>query len=381
MNLKEKQKIMALKWLTIAFVFIACGSLIYLATVRQVESRPASEWQSESWQQPDRLLPTETPSRLLALTDLPPLDPAPTPDDFLAAVRKSTLAGCDASVLTISWPALEPRKGQLTFSELKAAVELHKGRFLFLGIQVVNTTVKELPADLQEKPFDDPEVLQRFRLLLDAIAPLLKNRIRFLSIGNETDVYLSAHPDEAEAYATFLNAAHRHAKSIAPALTVSTTVSEAGALQPNIRELVRPMDAHFLTYYHGQHGMVGTFKDPRSATQDILAIAAQLDDRPIVFQEIGFPAQELLGSAEEQAIFVNGVFDAWAELGSRVPMVNYFMMYDFPKNFVNEQMSYYGVTDETKRLANFIGSLGLHESDGTPRAGWDVFVRRGTEPR
>jgi hypothetical protein len=370
-----------MKWLLITFVVLVFGSLIYLAPVHQAESRPASEWQSESWQQSDRLLPTETPSRLLALTDLPPLDPAPTPDDFLAAVRKSTLAGCDAAVLTISWPALEPRKGKLTFGELEGAVELHKGRFLFLGIQVVNTTVKELPADLQGKSFDDPEVLKRFRLLLDSIAPLLKNRIRFLSIGNETDVYLSAHSDEAEAYATFLNAAHRHAKSIAPELTVSTTVTEAGALQQNIRELVRPMDAHFLTYYHGQHGMEGTFKDPTSAKQDILAIAAQLDDRPIVFQEIGFPAHELLGSPEEQAVFVNGVFDAWAELGGRVPMVNYFMMYDFPKTFVREQMSYYGVTDETERLANFIGSLGLHESDGTPRAGWKVFVRRGTEPR
>jgi len=62
-------------------------------------------------------------------------------------------------------------------------------------------------------------------------------------------------------------------------------------------------------------------------------------------------------------------------------MINYFMMYDFPKTFVSEQVSYYGVTDETERLTDFIGSLGLHESDGTPRAGWKVFVSRGTEPR
>ncbi|MES9971227.1 MAG: hypothetical protein ABW092_14425 [Candidatus Thiodiazotropha sp.] len=370
-----------MKWLFLTIVIFISGYLIYFTTPHQAESRLASEWNSESWQQPDGFLAKEIPSRLLAITDLPPLDPVPRPEDFVAAVRKSTLAGCDAAVLTISWPALEPQQGQFTFDQLKEALELQKGRFLFLGIQVVNTTVKEFPFDLQEKPFDDPDVLKRFHLLLDAIAPLLKNRIRFLSIGNETDVYLSIYPDETEAYATFLNAARRHAKSIAPDLIVSTTVTEAGALQSDIRELVRHMDAHFLTYYHGQHGMKGTFKNPRSATKDILAIATRLDDRPIVFQEIGFPAHESLGSPEKQAIFVNGVFDAWAELGSRVPMINYFMMYDFPKTFVTEQLSYYGVSDETERLSNFVGSLGLHESDGTPRAAWKVFVRRGTEAR
>ncbi|MCA9738131.1 MAG: hypothetical protein KC645_10960 [Gemmatimonadetes bacterium] len=327
--------------------------------------------------QPDPLLPSQPPARLLAISDLPRLDPAPTAEAFIAAIDKSTRAGCNAAVVTISWSALEPRPGRFTLESLKDAVDLQRGRFLFLGIQVVNTTVRAMPADLASQAFDDPEVLTRFRRLLEELAPLLRNRVRYLSIGNETDIYLSGHPTEADAYSTFLDEARRHARSLAPGLTVGTTLTDAGALREEFRDLFAGMDAHFLTYYHGHHGLDGAFKEPETTKRDLLVLAASLDPRPIVFQEIGFPAHESLGSPEKQATFVNGVFDAWDELGDRVQMMNYFMLYDFPEEFVRGLVSYYGVTHETERLANFIGSLGLHGSDGHPRPAWEVFQRRG----
>lgn len=368
-----------MKWILATIVLVVCGVIFYILVAQDVESRPASEWQKELWMQPDPQLPHEMPARLLAITDLPPLNPMPTPADYAAAISKSKQSGCNAAVLTISWHDLESQAGRFTFDALKGAVELHSGRALFLGIQVVNTTVRDMPADLRPKPFDAPEVLARFRAVLDALKPLLQNRVRFLSIGNETDIYLSVHPDEAEAFETFLNAGYRYAKSLAPNLTVGTTLTDGAALQPEFRKLVQSMDAHFLTYYHGQHGVSGAFKDPETTKQDILALAGGLDARPIVFQEIGFPAHESLGSPEGQVAFVNGVFDAWDELGSRVALVNYFMMYDFPKSFAEELVTYYGVTDETERLANFIGSLGLHTTDGRPRPAWEVFSSKGNE--
>lgn len=366
-------------WKLLGLIAATVFGLLLVLTLTSAgdSSRPASEWQAEAWMQGDTTLPNTTPARVLALTDLPPLAPAPTPDDILAAIKKSKQAGCNAAVLSFSWPALEPRKGAFTLDELKGSVVINEGRFLFLGIQVLNTTVKDLPTDLQGKQFDDPQVLERFRSFLDALAPFLRNRVRYLSIGNESDIYLSAHPDEIEAFGVFLNSAQQHVKKIAPKLSVSTTLTDAGALRPEIQELIKHMDAHFLTYYHGQHGVEGAFKDTEKTKEDILALAAKLDDRPIIFQEIGFPAHQEIGSPEKQAEFVNGVFDAWDELGSRVPLVNYFMMYDFPEAFVKEQVSYYGVTDNTEPLVRFMSSLGLHKVDGTPRPSWNVFKRRG----
>lgn len=371
-------KRIAISLLVVAFsLWIAFMAILMYMMNSGPNARPASDWQSESWMQKDETLPEKMPSRILAMTDLPPLEPAPTPKDIMAAVAKSKDAGCNAAVLTFSWPSLESSPGKYSFDELKSSVELNSGRFLFLGIQVVNTTVKELPADLQGKPFDDPDVIQRFGELLDALGPLLRNRIRFLSIGNETDVYLGANPAELTAFTTFLNKSRQQAKSISENIQVGTTLTDGGALRADCQELVQSMDAHFLTYYHGQHGLEGSFKDAASTSDDLIALAAALDTRPIVFQEIGYPAHPSIGSEQQQAMFVNGVFDAWDQLGDRVPMINYFMMYDFPREFVESQVAYYGVSDETEQLANFIGSLGLHQTDGTPRSGWEIFQQRG----
>lgn len=359
----------------IATATFALLIILALASTEKNVSRPSSEWQAEQWMHPTTTLPT--PTRVLALTDLPSLDPTPGPNNILAAIKKSKQAGCNGAVLSFSWPALEPQHDILTLEDLKNSVIINEGRFLFLGIQVLNTTVKDLPTDLQGERFNDPQVLERFRSFLDALAPLLRNRVHYLSIGNESDIYLSAHPDEIKAFSVFLNSAHKHLKKIAPDLIVSTTLTDAGALRPEFQQLIQHMDAHFLTYYHEQHRLAGKFKDTTNTKEEILALTAQLDNRPIIFQEIGFPAHEKIGSPLKQAEFVNGVFDAWDELGSRVPLLNYFMMYDFPKAFVEEQISYYGISGNTESSVIFLSSLGLHKADGTPRPSWKVFVRRG----
>ncbi|QDT95802.1 glycoside hydrolase 5 family protein [Gimesia aquarii] len=366
-------------WKLLGAILVIVLSLWFIFSLPVVPSHSASFWQAESWMQKDSTLPETIPSRVLALTDLPPLEPAPTPDILLAAIQKSKEVGCDGAVLTYSWPSLEPRPGDLTLEELKNGIVINKGRVLFLGIQVLNTTVKDLPTDLQTKRFDDPQVIERFQSFLDALAPLLQNRVRYLSIGNESDIYLTAHPDEINAYATFLNSAYKHAKKIAPDLIVGTTLTDAGALQPEFQQLVKNADAHFLTYYHGQVGVEGTFKDTTKVKEEILKLSTKLDERPIVFQEIGFPAHDQISSAEKQAEFVNGVFDAWDELNSRVPFLNYFMMYDFPESIINDQLTYYGVDDDTKPLVRFLTTLGLHQVDGTPRESWSVFEQRAKE--
>lgn len=366
-------------WKLLGAILVIVFGLWFIFSLPVVPSHSAKHWQAESWMQKDSTLPEKIPPRVLALTDLPPLEPAPSPEVLLAAIQKSKEAGCNGAVLTYSWPSLEPRQGEFTLEELKNGVVINEGRVLFLGIQVLNTTVKDLPADLQTKRFDDPQVIERFHSFLDALAPLLQNRIRYLSIGNESDIYLSANPNEIGAFETFLNAATEHAKKIAPNLIIGTTLTDAGALRPEFQQLIKNTDAHFLTYYHGQVGVEGAFKDTAKVKEEILTLATKLDDRAIIFQEIGFPAHDKISSAAKQVEFVNGVFDAWDELNTRVPFLNYFMMYDFPESIVKDQLTYYGVKEDTEPLVRFLTSLGLHKADGTPRESWNVFEKRAKE--
>ena len=355
------------------FAGFVITALISIA-VFYVLSSPAGTTVGDDWMRADGSLPAVTPSRLLAITDLPPLSPTPRPEDFIAALQKSAAVGVNAAVLTYSWPSLESKE-TYTFDDLSIQTTLNEGRYLYLGIQVINTTTRELPGELRARAFDDPLVLQRFRDLLDALAPFLRNRVRYLSIGNEIDIYLQLRPEERAAFKVFLDNAYTYLKEVAPNVVIGTTLTDAGIRNPAFRAIGESMDAYFLTYYHGMHGMEGGFQDPALAKESIVALVDGLD-KPVVFQEIGFPAHARLASEAQQAEFVTGVFDAWEALGSRVEFLNYFMMYDFPMDFAERQMKYYGVTEETDEFLAFLTSLGLHDVDGRARPAWDVFAKR-----
>lgn len=357
---------------------VAISMLWCISVTAQSFTGHSSNWQkSFYWQQPDPLLPSPLPARLLGLTDLPLLAPPPTPKDTIEAINKSRAAGCNAAVLSFSWPSLEPKPHSYQFDELLSAIRLNQGRALFLGIQVINTTTKELPHDLRDKSFDDAVVLSRFSDLLDALQPLLNQRLHFLAIGNEVDVYLAGHPDELAAYQRFLTHNNEHLKKIAPELIIGSTVTSTSATKPEIQWLTQSLDAHFLTFYTTHQGLDTDTNDGATHyTQQLHQLAQSLDQRPLVFQEVGSPTHPELGSEQQQSQFINALFDTWELLGDRIRLINYFLLYDFPEEFVTQLIGYYGATDEQKTLNHFIGSLGLHDAQGKPKSGWKTFVER-----
>jgi hypothetical protein len=231
---------------------------------------------------------------------------------------------------------------------------------------------------LRGKRLDNSEVIRRFRVLLDGLKPLLQSKVLYLSIGNEVDVYLGLHPDEFDPFKRFLEEARVYAKTLAPHLVVGTTVTDHALGKPKFISLTKHMDAHFFTYYHGPKGTEVGFRNPAMTKDDLVALADRLDARPLVIQEIGYPSHTSLSSAEKQAAFVRGFFDAWDELGPRIPFANYFMLYDFPKSFAEGQVAYHGLTEDLDTFVNFASSLGLHDTNGQSRPAWGVFRRRGS---
>lgn len=87
-----------------------------------------------------------------------------------------------------------------------------------------------------------------------------------------------------------------------------------------------------------------------------MALANSLDARPLVIQEIGYPSHTSLSSPDRQAAFVRGFFDAWDELGPRLPFANYFMLYDFPRAFAESQIDCYGLNEDLDSFVDFPGA-------------------------
>ncbi len=95
-------------------------------------------------------------------------------------------------------------------------------------------------------------------------------------------------------------------------------------------------------------------------------------NRPVVLQEIGYPAGQLnMSSPAMQAEFVRQFFDAWDEVGGAIPFLNYFQLHDFPDDLCDAFLGYYGISAPAFR--EFLCTLGLRKANGEARPAWRAF--------
>jgi hypothetical protein len=320
-------------------------------------------------------------SQTLGIIYNPPSEPPPTAWDYLISVGMADNAGINGAVVAYRWSQIEPTAGELDVTQ--AADDLNMtsrwlGYTTLLGIQLLNTTDKETPADLLDVSFDDPRMLERFEALFEALLPHLNENVRYLSIGNEVDGYLAAHPEEWEAYRAFYEAAAAYVHQAAPSLQVGITFTFGGALTypDEFAWLNEASDVIILTYYPSSEGF--TFDNPAAPLDDFPRMVEIAGGRPVVLQEVGFASSELLGSSEaDQAAFVSSVFSAWEQAGNAVPFLDFFLLHDLPDQMCSELEAYYGLQHE--RFHAFLCTLGLRRADGTPKQAWDTFAEQASQ--
>ena len=137
-------------------------------------------------------------------------DPQPDAANPLDDVFGQTIAaGADLYALSLYWSQLEPQPGVVDTGLLDQFLATLDGLHLipYLVIPTIDTVRLALPPDLVDpgdpallaggRHFDDPALLERWGAVLDAVVPrLAQHGGFFLSVGNEVDPWLAAHPDE-----------------------------------------------------------------------------------------------------------------------------------------------------------------------------------------
>ncbi len=315
------------------------------------------------------------PPRVLAIAASPRTTPPPTADDFIAAVDSVVSAGARAQSLMFTWSSLEPSRGTYEVAEFAfTVVYLGYDRELYLSLNVapINTTEKEVPADLAAVPFDSSAMQDRFRALIDVFAPHVSDQVLHLTIGNEVDVYL-AETNEWSAYRAFYEDAAAYVREKLDHVKVGVCVTHTGATGPfadSIAALNATSDVWVTTFYPLGAGFRPT--GPDAATAALPEMVALAGGRPVVVQEIGYPSSIALESSDaEQAAFFANAFDAWGAAGGAIPFLSVFALHDFPTATCDELAAYYGLPDDAAFKA-FLCSLGLLRVDGTAKDAWQV---------
>jgi len=300
-----------------------------------------------------------------------------TISDLVKSLQDLRSAGLDAMVVSVKWSDLEPEKGRFDLRRIDDPVRGLGGLGFTLAvtIQTLDTNNRTLPADLMDKPFDSPEMRLRWSALLRAVAPRLSERVRWVMLGNEADVYLALKPGELEPYAGFVEEGRRLVRELKPGLPVGVTCTFDGARgRPKLfQRLNRETDVAALTYYplNPDFGV----RPVSGVAGDVARMVEMAGHKPVLLQEAGYPADPLLGSSEEQqAAFVDALFDAVGRHGNRIVLVNYFLLVDFNDALLAELLRYYRLPNP--RFRAFLATLGLHKADGAPRKAWERFRAR-----
>ncbi len=328
---------------------------------------------------------TPPPSdRILAISTVPVLEPPLTNDNaikrYTDAMQLADHAGVTGNLIAKSWSELEPTPGNYALDDLGGDLTyrtLTYNLIEVIGIQVLNTTTKETPSDLLDVAFDSPQMSQRFEQLFDALLPLLNDRVQYISIGNEVDVYLAAHPDQWQPYQQFYETALAYIHSTAPWIKVGVTTTFNGAASnlKSVTELNALSDVFIMTYYPLKPNF--GVRPPDAPLTDFPQMVAWAGDKPLILQEVGYPAAESLGSSDAaQTNFVRNVFTAWEANAAAIPFLSYFALGDFSAELCTTLMTYYGLPN-VEPFRDYLCTLGLLKADGTPRPAWQTFLDGG----
>ena len=284
-------------------------------------------------------------------------------------------AGLQAINLPLNWRETETAPGKFDATALDKANRLYPPAKtkVHLTFDPVNTNRKEVPADLAERAFDDPVLIDRFRKFLDwALSRIPDVDVMSVAVGNEVDGYLGEKDDAWRRYGAFFKAARAHLKAKRPGLEVGVIGGFdglTGVSKERLKALNAGSDMILVTYYPLGEGLIA--KDPSVVRGDFDRICALYPGRPVFFTEAGFPTSPVLkGSEAKQAEFVRQVFRAWDAHASQVRYVSFLWLMDLSPSTVDAYAKYYGLGD--KAFREYLRTMGLR-TFGNPGKDKEAF--------
>jgi hypothetical protein len=318
--------------------------------------------------------------RLLAISPTPRGGMPTNPSLIGEAVSTARHADVNADQMSNNWIDLETAPGKYSMADPAGGFRYLGGRLgwtIEYTIGVVDTTVKQTPADLKSVAFDDPKMISRFHGLVDALKPVVNSHVSYIAVGNEVDIFLAQHPAEWDAYKKFLDDAIRYIHSKLPGVKVGTATTFDGAVgtqSDRVRRLISNCDVAIITYY--PLGKDFKVRPPDSPLNDFPRMAAFAAGKPIVLQEAGYPSSAKLGSSpRNQAEFVDNVFTAWNQNAKAIPFLSYVMLHDLNREFCDSRPAYYGLPDPEGHFAAYFCTLGLRTEKGVVKPAWNRFRR------
>jgi len=291
----------------------------------------------------------------------------PSDNDYNKAFEMAKGMGMERIGLFQNWDTIEPSPNNYSGQWLSIADTYYppKKVSLDLTIAVIHTNHSTVPEDIKNKPLNDPEVIKRFKSLLDFVFSTMPNTsFASISISSESDIYLGTDEkkwDEFQAfYKEIVSYIHRKKAGI-PVTTEFSFKGLTGKMKNNARAINKISDAIGVSHYPISDDF--SVKDPAVIAGDFDAIISLYPDKPVLFYQLGYPSSKYIKSSEElQAQFVSETFRAWDKHRDKIKMIDFTWLHDMSPQKVDEMTRVYGIS--ARGFTEFLASLGLRTYEG-----------------
>jgi hypothetical protein len=298
--------------------------------------------------------------------------------------------------LSFDWRDIEVQPNIYKNPYLKIADEYYpsKNVTLDLTLRPIHANRKSVPDDLAMIAWDSPQMIARFKALLDYVFSQTTH-IGFSSIiiGSEINIYFPSIPapkdfrvasasagivtnpsanspagdatSSWDQYKVFCKTIALYIKASKPNVKVGFEATYSGLIGPS-RDELKALNEHGdvvgVSYYPINADY--SVSDPGVALEAFQNLAAIYPGRKIAFYQLGYPSSSLLGSSEEkQAAFIEAVFRAWDLHIDQIDVIDFTFLTDCSEKEVADQARYFGASSE--RFGEFIRTLGLRRYPGT----------------
>lgn len=297
-------------------------------------------------------------------------------DGFESSFNVAMQAGIQIVELNIPWDSIEVSEG--VYQDPMGGVFQAVGFFgyydidLMLSLAVVNTVHSTVPDYLSNSDWDSPEMIGAFNDLVDWVLSEIPSNVTIISIsiGNETDLYLS--DDAWVDYIQFVAAATDFIRSSYPGISlgVKNTVMNGvlGEDLSHVQQVNLYTDVVMLTYYPQSSSF--QVLDPEVVHSHLQLIVSSFPGREIWLNEVGFQSGSVYcgSSMEKQAQFYHEFFTGWDDCRQNIALVLIDWLHDISSEQLDEMEEYYGISDPG--FLEYLATLGLRNHDGTDKYAW-----------
>ncbi len=273
--------------------------------------------------------------------------------------------GVNFIALHLPWSSIETTPNNYTAPyraiELLGQVAEANNLKLSLTIRPIDLTGKTVPSDLESTRFNNSEMINRFKSLVDFVfTKIAPEYLLNFQIGNEIDGYdiSTEAPTFWEDYGIFLQEITNYIHSVNPDVKVGFTGTHHGLLQNPARfnALLQNVDILGVTYYPINDDF--SVKDPNTVFSDLENLSTAFETKPIYIQEVGYQSSEVNNSNEEkQANFFCNFFKAWDSHANRIKSANILRLNDLSEQGAINASGPYGASNN--EFIEYLRTLGL----------------------